>query len=91
MRAYPGRDEADYFFLNKNRVRYLHENAEGILAQVREGAFNKKELFGPESKTLPPRAGYYLGYLLVEDFMRRTGVRDMEFLLREENQIFMDF
>jgi uncharacterized protein YjaZ len=91
MHAYPGRDETDYFFLNKERVRYLRENAEAILAQFREGVFDEKELFGPESKTLPPRAGYYLGYLLVENFMHKTGVWDMEFLLQEENQIFMDF
>jgi uncharacterized protein YjaZ len=89
-RAYPGRDRADYFFLKKDRLQYLHENAEGIIARVRDGAFDREALFGPESKTLPPRAGYYLGYLLVEDFMRRTGVQDMEFLLREENQILID-
>jgi uncharacterized protein YjaZ len=91
MLAYPGRAQTDYFFLSEDRLRYLQENAETILSHVREGVIDEKELFGPESKTLPPRTGYYLGYRLVEEFMHRTDVRDMEFLLREENQIFMDF
>jgi len=89
--AYPGRVDAAYFFLSEKRFRHLRENENGIMAGIRSGEINGKELFGPESETLPPRTGYYLGYRLVERFMQRTGIRDIEFLLKDENQIFLDF
>ena len=89
--AYPGRDEESYFFLKRERLQYLKENFKPIVEKIREGKLEGEDLFGPRSKTLPPRTGYFVGARLVEDFIKKTGITDINFLLRDENQIFMDF
>lgn len=89
--AYPGRAEERYLFLNKERVHWLGERYESILQNIRKGELKNSDLFGPESEKLPPRAGYYVGFRLVDDFVRKTGVSDIQFLIKDENQILMDF
>ncbi len=89
--AYPGRADERYLFLSKERVYRLHDMYESILENIRKGELNAVQLFGPESDTLPPRTGYYVGFRLVDDFIRKTGVSDIQFLIKDENQILMDF
>jgi hypothetical protein len=89
--AYPGRGDERYLFLSRERVDRLRDMYDELLKDIRKGVLNGAQLFGPESGDLPPRAGYYIGYRLVDDFVRKTGVHDMQFLIKEENQILMDF
>jgi hypothetical protein len=89
--AYPGKTEERYLFLTREVVHWLKNRYESILKLVREGRLRPGDLFGPQSENLPPRSGYYVGYRLVEEFMRKTGISDIQFLIKDENQILMDF
>jgi uncharacterized protein YjaZ len=88
--ACPGRGEASYFFIDDERLEFLRENAPKITEMVGRGKIGVDELFGPAPSDLPPRTGYFIGYLLVENFVRRTGISDISFLLKEENRMLID-
>ena len=77
--------------MKDKRVHWLGDKYESILEKIRKGELKPVDLFGPQSENLPPRTGYYVGYRLVDDFVRRTGVSDIQFLIKDENQILMDF
>jgi len=89
--AYPGKAEERYLFMKEERVHWLGDKYESILEKIRKGELKPGDLFGPQSEILPPRTGYYVGYRLVDDFVRRTGVSDIQFLIKDENKILMDF
>jgi len=91
--VYPGRKANRYLFLDEDRFRMM-ENDRKLMEEVREageGEAARRELFSGAGKRFPPRAGYYAGYRLVLDFIRKTNVRDIDFLLRDRNQILIDF
>ncbi len=85
--AFPGRKEHLYLFLNEEQFSGLERNAGALMSKVKGGRLRREELFGSHSRQFPPRAGYYLGYRLVKDFIERTGIDDIGFLMREQNQI----
>jgi hypothetical protein len=89
--AYPGRSDERYLFLSKERVQGLEHRYDAILNGIRRGLLKCEQLFGPGSEEYPARTAYYVGFRLVEDFMRKTGLDDVQFLVKDENQILMDF
>jgi uncharacterized protein YjaZ len=91
MTAYPGRADERYLLLGRDRIQGLHDMYEPILKKIKKGQLSEAQLFGPESEDYPPRTGYYVGFRLVDEFVRKTGVSDIQFLIKDENQILMDF
>jgi uncharacterized protein YjaZ len=88
--ACPDRREASYFFVDDERLSFIKINAQKITEMAGRGKVGIEELFGPTPESLPPRTGYYIGYLLVENFIRKTGIADISFLLKEENRMLLD-
>jgi uncharacterized protein YjaZ len=87
--AFPGRTDSTYMLLSEGRLLQLRDNYEAILREIRSGEMGAEQLFGPRSENIPPRTGYYVGYRLVQDFVDRTGIADIDFLMKDENQMLL--
>jgi len=87
--AFPGKKEHHYLFLNEELFSDLEKNSGTLMARLMGGKVRREDVFGSCSRDFPPRAGYYLGYRLVKDFVEKTGIDDIGFLLKEQNQILI--
>ncbi len=88
--AYPGKKEHSYFFLSRGRFNYLTKNYDQIIEGLKERGLLKEELFSMESESLPPRSGYFIGYRLINEYMKRRGLQDIQVLIDEERRISID-
>jgi hypothetical protein len=89
-KVFPERPLSDHLLISRQRLNWCRENEPMMLDLIRgrlPGGELIPVLFGTQSLShgLPPRAGMYLGYRLVEKMMEKKGEPDFqELLIREE-------
>jgi hypothetical protein len=89
MLAYPSRKEHVYFFLTENNCRYLDGHYSDILKNLKS-TDGREKLFGPMPGPYPGRAGYFVGYRIVSDYLGED-TRDAASLLAQRERIILDF
>jgi hypothetical protein len=87
--AYPSRKEHVYFFLTENNCRYLDSHYPDILKNLKS-TDGRERLFGPMHGPYPGRAGYFVGYRIVSEYLGGE-VRDAGSLLEARERIILDF
>jgi hypothetical protein len=92
--AFPGESEHSCLFMKERGFRELlarypsaREAAEE-LGRCRESGGG---LFDWQWAPNPPRAGYFFGYMLVREYVERTGLRDIRELIGRSEDISVDF
>lgn len=89
--AYPGRMENHYLFMKRGACNFLQEGYKEIRKKILNIEELTEDIFHGLSGSFPPRAGYYIGYRLVQEFMEKTGESDFEYLIENYRSIIMDF
>ena len=84
--VFPRRPLYDHLLMSRQRLNWCQENEKRLLDLIRKGLGGPRlipVLFGTGSFTdgIPPRAGMYLGYRLVERMMGEGDGKDFEYLL----------
>ncbi len=88
--AFPGRKEHEYFFLTEQAFADARESYQTIREKLQCNKLHREQLFSAASGGLPLRAGYYVGYRLVSEFISEEEYTDADALLGKEEQILMD-
>jgi hypothetical protein len=89
--AFPGRKEHEYVLLSEQVFASAEKSYTLVIKRLKSRRIRREQLFSASSGDLPPRMGYYVGYRLVSEFFKETGIIDPSVLLGREKQILMDF
>jgi len=88
--VYPQKRDHVHVFLTERRYMSIKENFKEILNIIKESKLKHEDLFRSHCNELPPRIGYFIGYRIITDFIKKTGIRDVEYLIKHRDDIFVD-
>jgi hypothetical protein len=89
--AFPGRRESEYLFLPTGAYNDLQTRERSIWQKLLKEGERIGDIFHGQNGKLPNRAGYYIGYRMVNEFIERTGKTDPAWLIEHAERISMDF
>jgi hypothetical protein len=88
--VFPGKKENQYLFMKEKKYHDLVREYPNILEKLLKEEDNIGDIFHARYDALPSRAGYFIGYTIVNDYIKRTGNSDIAYLLDHQDSIFMD-
>ncbi|KPJ88539.1 MAG: hypothetical protein AMS17_05025 [Spirochaetes bacterium DG_61] len=89
--AFPGRRENEYLFLRTGAYNDMQTQKRSIFEKLLREGERIGDIFHGQNGELPNRIGYYIGYLMVKEFIERTGKTDPVWLIEHAESIYMDF
>ncbi|MFW6138718.1 MAG: DUF2268 domain-containing putative Zn-dependent protease [Spirochaetota bacterium] len=84
--AFPGKKENEYLFLKRQNYNFLNLNYQHFLDRLKNHHTRIEDLFRTESKVFPPRAGYFLGYRIVQEYVKKIGPEDINQLIEVDER-----
>jgi len=89
--AFPGLPHYRYLFMKRAEYNALQESYPHIKKALVDGELKDVDLFHGTSETFPPRTGYYIGYKMVLEYIKKKGIDNIEILIERCREIVMDF